>query len=143
MTDKILWSDVYLIGIEEIDIQHKYLCKLINLYLDKINGDLPEMDADELLDELECYVRWHFKCEEQLMDIYDIPDSDDHKEEHRVLLKMILDNRKLVKTGKTDHRVFSHFFEDWFTGHSFGFDESMGKFMRERWNPSIHARCGM
>jgi len=24
MTDKILWSDAYLIGIEEIDIQHKY-----------------------------------------------------------------------------------------------------------------------
>ncbi len=143
MTDKILWSDIYLIGIEEIDIQHKYLCKLINLYLDKINGHLPEMDADELLDELERYVRWHFKCEDQLMKIYDIPDANDHREEHADLLRMMQDKRKLVKTGKNGHRVFLGFFDDWFAGHSFGFDRRLGRSMREKWNPPIHTRCGM
>ncbi len=143
MTDKIIWSDAYLIGIEEIDIQHKYLCKLINLYVDKINRHLPEMDADELLNELVRYVSWHFKCEEQLMEIYDFPGADDHKEEHADLLGMIKDKRELIEKGKRAHRVFSGFFNEWFTGHSFGLDEKLGQFMREKWNPPMHTRCGM
>ena len=143
MTDKILWSDAYLIGIEEIDIQHKYLCKLINLYVDKINGNLPEMDADELLDELVRYVRWHFTCEEQLMDIYDIPHADEHKEEHADLLRMIRGKRKLIKTGKKDHRIFLKFFDSWFVGHSFGFDMGLGQAMGEKWKAPMHTRCGM
>jgi hemerythrin len=143
MTEKILWSDAYLVGIEEIDIQHKYLCKFINLYVDKINGHLPEMDADELLDELVRYVRWHFNCEEKLMEIYDIADIDDHKEEHAALLRMIRDKRKLAEAEKGGHYVFLGFFDAWFAGHSFGFDKRLGQAMREKWNPPLHTRCGM
>jgi len=143
MIDKILWSDALLIGMEEIDIQHKYLCKLVNLYVDKINGHLPELDADELLDELVRYVSWHFKCEEQLMEIYDIPHADDHKEEHADLLRMILDKQKLVEIGERDHRVFLSFFDNWFAGHSYGLDRRLGQAMREKRNPLMHTRCGM
>ena len=85
------------------------------------------MDADELLDELVHYIRWHFKCEEQLMKIYDIPDADDHKAKHADLLRMIQDKRELIRTGKNGHRIFLDFFDTWFAGHSFGFDKNWGR----------------
>ena len=93
--------------------------------------------------ELVRYVRGHFSCEEQLMEIYGVPDVDDHKEEHADLLRMIGEKRKLVEAGKRDHRIFLSFFDAWFDGHSFGFDKKLGQTMNEHGQTPMRTRCGM
>lgn len=66
----IKWSDDYLIGIEEIDNQHKRLFEITDEAFNLLKDDLRVDKYDEIvsiLEELKSYTLYHFKSEEEYM----------------------------------------------------------------------------
>lgn len=66
----VKWSDDYLIGIEEIDNQHKKLFEITDEALNLLKDDLRVDKYDEIasiLEELKSYAKYHFKSEEEYM----------------------------------------------------------------------------
>jgi len=66
----VKWSDDYLIGIEEIDNQHKKLFEITDEAFNLLKDGLRVDKYDEIvsiLEELKSYAKYHFKSEEEYM----------------------------------------------------------------------------
>ena len=133
MIEEIIWNDNYSIRIKEIDVQHKHLCSIINKLIKKTNGHSPDINYEDLLEELINYTKWHFACEESLMEILNYEKYDEHKEEHISLLNMLSEKAEQVKLNKTAAYELSSFLFNWFGGHSFGYDKELGQFVNHVW----------
>ncbi len=133
MVEEIVLDNSCLIGIEEIDIQHKHLCSMINLLIKRANGLCSYINFGDLLGEIKNYAAWHFACEESLMEILNYEKYDKHKEEHIDLLDMLLKKTEEVKYNKTAVYEFPKFLYSWFGGHSFGYDKELGQFVNQVW----------
>lgn len=133
MIDEIVMDTSYLIGVEEIDVQHKHLCLMVNILIKKANGLCREIDIQDLFLELKNYVRWHFPCEESLMVILNYKKYDKHKEEHIDLLNMLSGKIEDINSIKTSIHEIPDFLYNWFGGHSFGYDKELGQFVNQIW----------
>ena len=82
----IVWSDDFLIGIEELDYEHRCLVEDIN----KLHRDLLEdVDMDRIEDTLgsiHARMQAHFALEERFMLSHEYPHYPEHKAEHERLL---------------------------------------------------------
>ena len=82
----ITWSDDFLIGIEELDYEHRGLVENIN----KLHRDLLEdVDMDRIEDTLgsiHARMQAHFALEERVMLSHEYPHYPEHKAEHERLL---------------------------------------------------------
>jgi hemerythrin-like metal-binding protein len=82
----IVWSDDFLIGIEELDYEHRGLVEDIN----KLHRDLLEdVDMDRIEDTLgsiHARMQAHFALEERVMVSHEYPHYPEHKAEHERLL---------------------------------------------------------
>jgi hemerythrin-like metal-binding protein len=82
----IIWSDDFLIGIEELDYEHRCLIEDIN----KLHRELLEhVDMDRIKDTLGrilARLQAHFALEEHVMVSHKYPHYREHKAEHERLL---------------------------------------------------------
>jgi len=83
----IIWSDDFLIGIDELDYEHRCLIEDIN----KLHRELLEhVDMDPIEDTLgriHARMNAHFALEEHVMISHDYPYFPEHKAEHEQLLE--------------------------------------------------------
>lgn len=75
---KIEWSDNYSVGNETIDEQHKKLFQLLSTLQDLQTEDIPSA-----LKELEKYIAYHFKAEEEILETVAYDNITSHKAEHQ------------------------------------------------------------
>ena len=82
----IIWSEDFLIGIEELDHEHRCLIEDIN----KLHRDLLEhVDVDRIkgtLGSIHARIQAHFALEEHVMVSHEYPHYPEHKAEHEQLL---------------------------------------------------------
>ncbi len=82
----IVWSDEFLIGIEELDYEHRRLIEDIN----QLHRELLEhVDMDRVGDTLgriHARIQAHFALEEHVMLSNEYPHYPEHKAEHELLL---------------------------------------------------------
>ena len=82
----IVWTDTFLIGIDELDYEHRVLIKDIN----RLHQELLEHDSKDkvmgTLGEIHARMQAHFALEEQFMQSRDYPHYPEHKAEHNALL---------------------------------------------------------
>ena len=135
MIEEIIWDEGYLIAFEEIDMQHKHLCLIINKLIKKANSHSPNTNYDNLFKKLISYTKWHFSCEESLMEILHHEKYAEHKEEHDVLINTLSEKLEQVKSDKTAIHELQEFLFGWFGGHSFGYDMELGNFANSVWKP--------
>ena len=77
---KIEWKDDYSVGVPLLDQQHQNLIKLINRL--SIEGESGGM-VSYVFDQLDQYVKEHFKCEEDLLKKAGYANFESHRDEHR------------------------------------------------------------
>ncbi|SFD41442.1 bacteriohemerythrin [Clostridium uliginosum] len=90
----IKWDDSFMIGIETIDDQHKYLfelCRKLEIFLEIPTGVYKVKDALELVCCFRTYITFHFYYEEMYFHLLDYPDLASHKLEHEEFKKHIVD----------------------------------------------------
>lgn len=85
------WNDDYLIGIEELDYEHRDLINRLN----ELHGELAQHDEKEKIEdclrEIQVRVAAHFALEEHFMIDNNFFNYTPHKEEHDNFLALIAD----------------------------------------------------
>ena len=77
------WENEYSVSIPTIDEEHKKLLGIFNKAIfAKEHNDNPE-EIREVLREMTNYALTHFKTEESYMKVFNYPEYQDHKAEHR------------------------------------------------------------
>ena len=87
MTDTLFeWDESFLIGIEELDHEHKVLIEDINRLHEELARQDQESEVRKCLGDIYVRMQAHFALEEHVMKEHDYPFFDEHKLEHDKLL---------------------------------------------------------
>ena len=136
-TDKeiISWDGSYNLGIELIDNQHKELVRLINLLFNACltGNETLETTFKDSMSRMVDYVRYHFTAEQDLLMRVNYPNFNEHKKQHEVLIKNILEASKEHSSGKkfVPHN-FVRTLKDWVLGHIAVSDKAYAAYVHEQ-----------
>ena len=128
----MVWDKVLIVGIDEIDEDHRRLVDLYNL----LNHAVAERAAPEylaaLLEELINCTVWHFSHEERLMLQHRYAGYAEHKSEHQELVTSVRQlQKKILESGGFDADADLEFLGGWLTGHILANDMKMGSYLAE------------
>lgn len=128
----IEWGDEFLIGIREIDNQHKQLVGLINA-LHQMQRNHSQEFLDRVFNTLIEYTKVHFYQEEQLLKNVGYPGFEEHKKGHASFVRQLYVLRDGFKRDvpETAANVLQ-FLKAWLTTHILVHDMEYRDFMKER-----------
>lgn len=118
--EKLSWNDSYLLGIPEIDLQHKKLLSLADDMYEIINGDEDSLKVNlsKVLKSLTDYTVYHFTSEEEFMRKYGYPSADMHKSMHDNFIAEVTKQIKSLNTAtKTEAERLYKFLASWVLNH--------------------------
>ena len=95
------WSDIFSVGNDKIDIQHKRILNYINLLSSPPYNSVRNEEFHELLAEISEYALFHIKYEEELLRQLNYPDYEEHKKEHDNLIE----NATLFSLNAESHEI--------------------------------------
>jgi hemerythrin len=88
MTDTLFrWDDSFLIGIEELDHEHRVLIDDINKLNEELAGSDERSEITKCLGDIYARMQAHFALEEHVMKEHEYQFFDEHKREHDELLE--------------------------------------------------------
>ena len=126
----IKFDDKQLLGITELDDQHRELTRMVN----KLNSIWRHGQSHEalleLFDQLIKAVAEHFETEGGYMAHYAYPDLHRHEQEHLMLLDEILRLRQRLNEG--GELFVLQTLKDWLQGHILHSDKHMADHMRSK-----------
>ena len=114
------WSDDYLIGIEEIDTQHKGFFEATHRLYDHLLNCEGEKIVEESIEFLRKYAEMHFRVEEAFMHMHGFPRLEQHKKLHTEFfeeLDTLLNDLKVFGPSQhlADHAL--EISQDWLVHH--------------------------
>lgn len=118
--EKLSWNDSYLLGITEIDLQHKKLLSLADDMYEIVNGDEDsiKVNLSKVLKSLTDYTVYHFSNEEEFMKKYGYPSADMHKSMHDNFIAEVTKQIKSLSTAtKTEAERLYKFLASWVLNH--------------------------
>ncbi len=132
MVHFIQWQQSFNTNIKEIDDQHKGLVEVINLTAYAKSKNHPER-LKEILIKLIDYTKTHFNYEEEHMRQNNYDRLIEHKAQHQVLIKQVVEILEGLKAGK--HDVLENIFgilENWLIKHIKEHDKEYAYFFSEQ-----------
>lgn len=128
------WKKDYDLGIEDIDLQHRYFLNLINRLADELRMNTDPSRRAALISELNAYARFHFVSEENIMAKAHYPQLAEHRRHHLALISELNSKEALLKLEATDRRAEDviDFLLDWFLRHTTGEDRLFAEFYHGR-----------
>lgn len=129
----IRWSSLYSVGVEEIDMQHKHLVKVLNELFDAmVSGDSAKV-LHKIVEELYEYTVFHFQTERRYFETYNYPDKDAHIEEHQSFVKKVDVFKKEMQEGKlTLTTEILTYLQTWLKDHISGVDQEYAQFFKDQ-----------
>lgn len=118
--EKLSWNDSYLLGIPEIDLQHKKLLSLADDMYEIVNGDEDSLKVNlsKVLKSLTDYTVYHFTSEEEFMKKYGYPSADMHKSMHDNFIAEVTKQIKSLNTAtKAEAERLYKFLASWVLNH--------------------------
>jgi hemerythrin len=114
------WSDEYLIGIEELDEQHKGFFEAAHKLYDQILNCEGDKSIGEVVDYLRSYASRHFRTEEAFMRKHNYPRLEEHQQLHIAFfesLDQLVEDFKVF--GPTQHLADQalEIAQDWLIDH--------------------------
>jgi hemerythrin len=134
-TQFMAWSDNWLVGIREVDTQHKHLVSLLNKLHEAMGRGEGKKLLGSILSELVNYTKAHFAGEERLMRQYNYAEYNAHKQEHDRLAGQVLQFQQTFSSGGAS--VSSsvdvlHFLRNWLQNHICGTDKKYVPFLQSK-----------
>jgi hemerythrin len=121
-----------LTGIEKIDNQHRKLISWAN-FLAFDDADTTAHKVTETLDNLQSYVVYHFRTEEEAMDRYDYDQLNKHKNQHIRLMNEVAELFSRAKGKDTDQGTLAelqYMLTDWIQLHIKEWDQPFAAFLK-------------
>jgi hemerythrin-like metal-binding protein len=135
----VAWDDSYSVGVEQLDNDHRRLIQLINNLQTAIHYPAGEQFEREALDALVDYTRTHFKREEELMEKYDFPGFEAHRQIHQNMIAEV--DALMASYDKDPEKTLekaSSCLKRWLLNHINGTDQEYAAFFRQK-NIQAHA----
>lgn len=138
MTDsEIEWTSDFLIGIEELDYEHKDLIENINRLHRDLANHVDETSIRGTMGDIHVRMQAHFALEEHVMQENEYPYFTEHKHEHVRLLDTLTD--QMVKYQSNPDSVDLQSVEDnlkhWIVQHILNSDQKMSLMVKEEASP--------
>ncbi len=130
----IEWDDSFLIGIEELDYEHKVLIKDINRLHQELARQDEKSEIEKCLGDIYARMQAHFALEEHVMKEREYRFFDEHKREHERLLDsysgymMQILNDTDASTSNSIEDTLSH----WVLNHILNSDKKMSLMAQEK-----------
>jgi len=123
----IVWSNIFSIGIDEIDEDHRRLIDIFNILNHAVREGESSAYVAAVLEELINCTVWHFSHEERLMLKYAYDGLEEHRAEHRELIASakVLQQEILQANGPVAERHLETL-EHWLTEHLLTADVQLG-----------------
>ena len=131
MDERPQFGDEFLVGIDEIDAEHRRLFEIAGRVYDSLDASDAAAVAvtREAVTELLDYTKTHFTHEEALMEAAAYPELEEHRELHRHLISQAHDMEMRVEFGDNYVPVeLSHFLYNWLVRHIEVNDKKFGAF---------------
>ncbi len=130
----IVWTDEFLVGISEIDEQHRALVDMINGFYAALAGNAAHRQAlGNLLRGLVDYTKYHFATEERLMQEAQLPLTRPHLRQHQEFVQKVADMADRFSHGRLVLSVeATTYLRDWLQGHILGTDRQLGRELQGR-----------
>lgn len=135
MVTKIEWNDTYLLGIQEIDLQHKKLLSVANELYDTASGteESYKLTMAKVLKSLTDYTVYHFSAEEAFMARYGYTGVSAHKVAHDGFIGEVENQiRKLPNGTKEDGLRFYSYIANWVLNHIAKADRVWASFVKPK-----------
>ncbi|MBI4808668.1 MAG: bacteriohemerythrin [Nitrosomonadales bacterium] len=129
-TPWIRFENSYLVGVEEIDEQHRNLVYLVNRLNDALKHDESKEAAMLMFDELLVATTHHFDTESRYMSSYHYPNQSAHEVEHAHLINEALQMKSQFRDGRELLALQS--IKDWLLGHIIYSDKKMAAYLRQQ-----------
>ncbi|NPA69129.1 MAG: hemerythrin family protein [Chlorobi bacterium] len=119
----VTWSEIYSVGINKIDNQHKKLIELINKLFASLSEGNAEDIIPDIIKELTEYTQYHFKTEEDLFEEYNFPDKNEHILKHKNFIQQVEKWKdKLIQNDENLHYELMNYLKMWLIEHITGDD---------------------
>lgn len=128
--DWMAFNDSHLVGVAEIDAQHRQMVRLVNDLNHDISAHAEQPHIDRLFDGLINFTIHHFHTEHRLMLEHHYPDTPAHDREHG---KLTAELRQIIqKMGNEGDLLVLQKIKDWLVAHIRNSDKALGKFLNEK-----------
>jgi len=134
MTDTLFeWDESFLIGIEELDHEHKLLIDDINRLHEELARQEKKSDIEKCLGEICTRMQAHFALEEHVMKEHKYKYFDEHKREHDELLDNCTEYMLhfLNDTGSPSSSPIEDSLKYWVMKHIVTSDKKMSQVIQE------------
>ncbi|PLX74691.1 MAG: hemerythrin [Desulfuromonas sp.] len=128
----LVWTEQLSVGYGLIDAQHRELFQRYNSLIEACTEGKGRDEIKSMLDFMVEYVTSHFAEEEEYMDRYDFPESDEHKQQHRKLFEYVQDiYTELQQEGASVAVItaINHTMLNWLLRHVKQTDVKLGTFL--------------
>ena len=129
------FDPVLLVGVDEIDDQHRELFRRIGQLLEASRNRRSREEVVRLLEFMGGYVVDHFAAEERTMELQAYPRIEGHRSEHRQFMRELEILRQELKTeGPTNLFVIrvGNRVTEWLREHIYRTDRLLGEFLKTR-----------
>ena len=136
MSEEFLsFTDELLVGNSKIDNQHRQLVKLTNDFHNgvKCGGILAKVYFLQTIKGAVQYVREHFTAEENLMEEFQYPDIEEHKQQHKDFVDEVFRQIKIFESQDIpDPMGFVDFLAKWITCHIATADKKYAPYLQDK-----------
>ena len=117
--DSVVWDDVFSVGFEPIDNQHKELVKMTNELFDRSKQGAAVADKAFLqtIKKAADYARDHFSDEDKYMVQAGFPNLSEHRKQHDDFLATVIKAMQEFETGNTAPIELARFLKKWLLNH--------------------------
>ncbi len=124
----IEWKKEYSVGVSKIDNQHKNIIKILNQAIGQQFSKQNEKEIEEILDNLQNYIKEHFKTEEDYMLKHRYAGYEEQRNEHNRFIDRLFEAQKeYYKNGRVTSINILNFVWDWFSNHILILDKQLSK----------------
>ncbi|HUO29699.1 MAG TPA: bacteriohemerythrin [Bryobacteraceae bacterium] len=133
VTPFMVWKDTWLVGIREVDAQHKRLVSLLNDLHEGMRQGHGREALGAVLGSLVSYTKAHFAAEERLMQQYGYGELGSHKQEHERLTATVLKYQAEFERSNVALSVeVLQFLRGWLQNHILGTDKRYAPFLQSK-----------
>ena len=128
----IVWDEILSVGVDEIDEDHRKLVNIFNILNHSVMAEeSSDYLAATLAELINCTV-WHFSHEERLMLKHRYEGIEEHKAEHRELIKSAKElQQEILQADKPVVDEHIEFLERWLTEHILTADLRLGSYLAQ------------
>ncbi len=131
--NKLNWDKHLDVGIEKFNIQHRRLFALLGKIYSSMENKQDRKTLALIINELIDYSKIHLTEEETCLLLYDYPDYEEHRKQHKIFIEKI---EQFVADFKSEkpliHCDMAVFLKSWIVNHINNVDKKYTEFLHSK-----------